>query len=119
MMNEQEIRKGLETGRQHPFPLLQHLAREKDEEGARLVAQIGPEYLQGQQKLRFHSLVRELAPEVAKAEQTERACRSESKRQEHTSALATSLEARNAATRERRKGPQLPSGGSWNLPLDV
>jgi hypothetical protein len=110
-MNEEQIRQGLESGKHHPFPLLQRLAGEKDEGGARIVAEIGPEYLQG--------LVRELTPEVAKAEETEMARRSEGKRQEHTSAFAASLESRNAATRERRNGPQLPSGGGWNLPLDA
>jgi hypothetical protein len=118
-MNEREIRQGLEAGRQHPFPLLQHLAREGDQEGARLVAKIGPEYLQGRERLRFRGLVRELTPEVSEAEEAQRARRSEIKRQEHTSALAASLETKNAATRERRKGFQPPSGGGWNLPLDV
>src|SRR5687767_15094953 len=103
-MNEQEIRKGLETGRQHPFPLLQHLAREGDEDGARFVAEVGPEYLQGKERLRFRALVRELVPEVSAAEQAQRYRRSERKRQEQTSALAASLETRNAATRDRWKG---------------
>jgi hypothetical protein len=40
-MNEQQIRQGLESGKHHPFPLLQHLAREGNQEGARLVAEIG------------------------------------------------------------------------------
>jgi hypothetical protein len=118
-MNEEQIRQGLESGKHHPFPLLQRLAGEKDEGGARIVAEIGPEYLQGKERLRFQGLVRELTPEVAKAEETEMARRSEGKRQEHTSAFAASLESRNAATRERRNGPQLPSGGGWNLPLDA
>lgn len=118
-MNEQEIRKGLETGRQHPFPLLQHLVREKDDEGARLVAEIGPEYLQGRERLRFRGLVRELAPGVSEAEEAQRARRSEGKRQEQTSALAAALEARNAESRERHKGYRPPTGGGWQLPPSV
>ncbi len=118
-MNEQEIRQGLETGRQHPFPLLQHLAREGDQDGARLVAEIGPEYLQGRERLRFRGLVRELTPEVSEVEEAQRAWRSESKRQERSTTLADALAAKNAATRERRKGFQQPTGGGWNLPLDT
>lgn len=117
-MNEAQIRAGLESGKQHPFPLLQHLAREGDEEGARLVAEMGPERLRGREKLRFRALVRELVPEVHEAEERETAARSERKREGQTSALGDSLAAMNAATRARRRGP-LPTGGGWNLPLDA
>jgi hypothetical protein len=120
-VNEQEIRKGLETGHQHPFPLLQHLAAEGDEEGARFVAEIGPEYLQGRERLRFRGLVRELVPEVFGAEEAERAKRSERKRKEQTSALGASLKAKATAKREKRQQHLMPSGqpGGWNLPLDA
>ena len=118
-MNEQEIRKGLESGKQHPFPLLQLLAREGDEEGARLVAQIGPEYVEGKDRLRFRGLVRELVPEVFEAEQARVAARSERKRREQTSALAEPLKAMNDAERERREARRPSSGGGWNLPLSV
>ena len=117
-MNQQEIRTGLESGKLHPFPLLQHLAREGDQESARIVAEMGPEYVHGQERLRFRNLVRELVPEVYQAEASATAKRSERKRQEQTTALGDSLKAMNTATRVRRQGP-LPSGGGWNLPLDV
>ncbi len=118
-MNEQEIRKGLESGKLHPFPLLQHLTREGDQEGVRLVAQAGPEYLQGQERLKFRSLVREIAPEALEAEASEMAARSERKRREHSSALGDSLKAKAAATREQGERRPIPTGGGWSLPLDV
>ncbi len=117
-MNEQEIRKDLESGRLHPFPLLQHLAREGDEEGARFVAEAGPEYLSGQERLKFRALVREIVPAALEAEESEMAARSERKRKEQTSALGDSLKSMNAATRESRQGA-LPTGGAWRMPLDV
>ena len=117
-MNEREIREGLDSGRLHPFPLLQHLAREGDEEGARFVAGVGPEYVQGKERLRFRALVRELAPAALEAEAAEMAARSERKRKEQTAALGDSLGGMNAATREGRQGP-LPTGGGWNLPPAV
>jgi hypothetical protein len=101
-MNEQKIRKGLESGRLHPFPLLQHLAREGDEEGARFVAEAGPEYLHGKERLTFRTLLRELAPGALEAEAAEMAARSERKRQQQTTALEDSLGAMNAVERERR-----------------
>jgi hypothetical protein len=120
-MNEEQIREGLESGILHPFPLLQHLAREGDEDGARFVAEVGSEYLQGKERLRFRGLVRELVPEVFGAEEAERAERSERKRQEQTSALGDSLKAKVAAKREKRLASPMPSGqpGGWNLPLEV
>lgn len=122
-MNEAQIRAGLESGKQHPFPLLQHLAREGDEEGARLVAEMGPERLRGREKLRFRALVRELVPEVHEAEERETAARSERrserKRKEQTTSLGDSLAAMNEAARRQREGPPLPTGGGWNLPLDA
>ena len=118
-MNEQEIRKGIESGKQHPFALLQHLAREGDEQGARIVAEVGPEYVQGKDRLRFRSLVWELVPGVFEAEESRVAARSERKRQEQTSALGDSLAAMNAAERERRERRAPSSGGGWNLPMSV
>ena len=115
-MNEQEMREGLESGKLHPFPLLQHLAREEDQEGARFVAEIGPEYIQGRERLCFKGLVRELVPEDREAKDAQRARHSERKRQEQTSSQADSLKAMNAATRERRKDFQPPAGGGWSLP---
>jgi hypothetical protein len=79
-MNEQEIRKGLESGKLHPFPLLQYIAREGDQEGTRFVAEAGPEYIQARERLRFRGLVRELVPEVTEAEDAQRARHSERKR---------------------------------------
>jgi len=118
-MNEQEIRKGLESGKLHPFPPLQHLAREEDQESARFVAEMGPEYLQGGERLKFRSLVRELLPEALETEDAQRGGRSERKRQERTTALGDSLVAVNAAEREGREGRPLPTGGGWNLPSAV
>lgn len=118
-MNEQEIRKGFQSGRLHPFPLLQHLAREGDQDGARFVAEAGPEYVHGQEKMRFRGLVRELVPEALEAEESEMAARSERKRQEQTSALGDSLKNMNAAERERRERRPLPNGGGWSMPLEV
>jgi hypothetical protein len=117
-MNEQEMRKGLESEKLHPFPLLQHLALEEDQEGVRFVAQMGPEYLQGQERLRFRGLVQELASQALEleAQNAEWVRRSERKRRERSSAFGDSLEARNAAERERREDWPLPTGGGWSLP---
>jgi hypothetical protein len=117
-MNIEQIRKGLDSGRLHAFPLLQHLACEGDEEGARFVAEAGPEYLHGKERLTFRTLVRELVPEALEAEGSEMAARSERRRQQQTTALGDSLTAMNAATREGRQGP-LPTGGGWSMPMDV
>ena len=46
-MNKQQIREGLQSERLHPFPLLQHLTREGDDEGAPFVAEAGPRYVEG------------------------------------------------------------------------
>ncbi|MDP9475640.1 MAG: hypothetical protein M3R38_08120 [Actinomycetota bacterium] len=118
-MNEQEIRKNLESGRQHPFPLLQHLAREGDEQSARIVAEVGPEYLQGRDRLRFRGLVRELVPEALEVEEAERARRSRAKQEERSAAVGEHLKARAAAIRERREGRPVSSGSGWNLPPAV
>ncbi len=115
-MNERQIREGLDSGRLHPFPLLQHLVNEGDEEGARLVAELGPEHVQGADRLRFRSLVREHLPEIVEAEDAERARRSERKQEERTSAVGGHLKARAAYMREKREGRPISSGGGWNLP---
>ena len=92
--------------------------QEGDKGGARFVAETGPRYVEGQERLRFRGLVRELVPEALEAEAQEMAGRSERRRKERTSALGDSLEGMNAAERERRRGP-LPTGGGWSMPLDV
>jgi hypothetical protein len=117
-MNIEQLRAGLEGGKLHPHPLLQHLAREGDEEGARFVAETGPEYLHGKERLTFRTLVRKLVPEALEAEESEMAARSERRRRQQTTALGDSLTAMNAATREGRQGP-LPTGGGWSMPMDV
>lgn len=123
-MDEQEKQKtlaGLDSGRLHPFPLLQHLAAEGDQEGARFVAEVGPEHLRGADRLRFRGLVRELVPEALEAEDEGRAKRDEKKQQERASALGESLKNKVADAREQRQAQSMPSGqpGGWNLPLDV
>lgn len=75
-MNTEEIQAGLTGGRLHPFPLLQHLAREGDVEGARFVAKVGPGHLHGKEKLHFRALVRELVPEALHDEDRARDSRS-------------------------------------------
>jgi hypothetical protein len=120
-MNEEQIRKGLKSGKLHPFPLLQHLAKEGDEEGTRLVASLGPKYVSGTERLRFRSLVREIAPGTLAAEDAQKRAAQRRKQEERSRALGSSLRAKVAAEREKREGRPVSSGagGGWNLPLDV
>jgi len=120
-MNTEEMQTGLASGRLHPFPLLQHLAREGDGEGARFVAKVGPEHLHGKEKLHFRGLVRELVPEALHDEDQARDSRSKAKQEERASAVGAALQAKVAFEREKGQANPLPPGqpGGWNLPLDV
>ncbi len=119
-MNTEEIQAGLTSGRLHPFPVLQHLHREGDMEGARFVAKVGPEHLHGKEKLHFRSLVRELVPEALRDEDQARASRSKAKQEERVSAVGAALQAKVQYEREKGLANPLPPGqpGGWNLPLD-
>ena len=120
-MNTEEIQTGLASGRLHPFPLLQHLAREGDGEGARFVAKVGPEHLHGKERLHFRGLVRELVPEVLRDEDQARDSRSKAKQEERASATGAALKARVQYQREKGLANPLPPGqpGGWAMPLDV
>ena len=119
-MNTEEIQAGLTSGRLHPFPTLQHLHREGDMEGARHVAKVGPGHLHGKERLHFHSLVRELVPEVLADEDQAREGRSKARQQERVSATGAALQAKVAFEREKGLANPLPPGqpGGWAMPLD-
>ncbi len=120
-MNTEEIQTGLTSGRLHPFPVLQHLHREGDMEGARFVAKVGPGHLHGKEKLHFRGLVRELVPEALAEEDAARGSRSKAKQEEHVSAVGAALQAKVQYEREKGQANPLPKGrpGGWNLPLDA
>ncbi len=120
-MNTEEIQAGLTSGRLHPFPTLQHLARTGDMEGARFVAKVGPEHLHGKERLHFHSLVRELVPEVLRDEDQARDSRSKAAQEERASATGAALKAKVAFERDKGLANPLPPGqpGGWAMPLDA
>ena len=120
-MNTEEIQAGLTSGRLHPFPTLQHLHREGDMEGARFVAKVGPGHLHGKERLHFHSLVRELVPEVLVAEDQAKDSRSKVEQQERSNDVGAALKAKVQYAREKGLANPLPPGqpGGWAMPLDV
>lgn len=118
-MDEREIREGLESGRLHPFPLLQHLAKEGDEDGARLVAREGPRRLRGGDALRFRALVREVAPDVLAERDAGLNASRRREAEARTSALGDALRSKNAETRARNGRKTTPPGGGWSLPPAV
>jgi hypothetical protein len=118
-MNQDQIREGLESGRNHPYSLLIHLHKEDNEQGARLVADIGERYVTGKERLQFRSMVHGLYPDVREAEQTQRRSDLEKSRQQNSSSLGAAIQEKVAEKKAR--GPQgtMPSGGSWQTPLDI
>ncbi len=116
-MNEETIRDGLWSGRLHPQPLLQHLHKEGEDDLARFVAEEGRQYVQGTERLKFRSLVRELYPETLEAEDVKQRRRSQERYEARSRAVGEALKKHVADRREQRlSGPELPQGGGWQLP---
>ena len=118
-MNEQQIREGLESGRNHPYSLLIHLHKEDNEEGARLVADLGERYVSGRERLQFRSMVHGLYPDVREAEQQQRRSDLEKSRQQNSSTLGSALQEKLAEKKSRSSSGMPSNGGSWQMPMDV
>jgi hypothetical protein len=118
-INKEQIRNGLGSGRLHPFPLLEHLSREGDREGVRLVTEIGPRFVYGSERLGFNALFCRVALETLAPSDAQRAEASK-RRAERTKALGSALKNKVAYDREKKMSLGKPSSpGGWNLPLDA
>ena len=118
-MDKEQIREGLESGRNHPLPLLQHLHRQGDEEGVRYVADIGERYISGKERLQFRTLKHGLLPDIRKAEETERKDNLAEQREQNASTLGAAIQEKVAEKKSRSSSGMPAGGGGWNLPLDV
>jgi hypothetical protein len=115
----EQIRSLFESGRQHLIARLMHHTKTGDMDLARIVAQEGPAYLEGGERITFRNLVDKTFPAEAKAKrnavQKERA----KEHEERMGHLAANLKARTAEKRERRLARDFEPVRGWNVPLDV
>jgi hypothetical protein len=109
----------LERGTQHPLARLLHHVKEGELDLARIVAEEGPAYLRGGDRLTFASYVARVFPEQAEAEQ---AAVDKERAKEHEarmSGLASKLKARTAEKVERRQQLEDYSVRGWNTPMEL
>jgi hypothetical protein len=88
-------------------------------EEAKVVAEVGPEFLQGGERLTFRTLVDRIFPEQAEAERAERDKEEAQKHEERMSDLASKLKGRVAERVERRMSNDFEPIRGHNTPLDV
>jgi hypothetical protein len=83
-------------------------------EEAKVVAEVGPEFLQGGERLTFRTLVDRIFPERAERDKEEA-----QKHEERMSDLASKLKGRVAERVERRMSNDFEPIRGHNTPLDV
>jgi hypothetical protein len=112
----EELARDFESGRQHPLAFFQHLAKHGEEERARLVAEVGPDYLKGRERLEFHHLVRYTYPDIREGEDAEHQRQLQKAYEENAEEVGSHLKDMVEERRNQRLSqPFTPSVG-WNVP---
>jgi hypothetical protein len=109
----------LERGSQHPLARLLHHSARGGMDLAKVVAEVGPEFLQGGDRLTFKGYVDRIFPEQAEAERAGVQKKRAKEHEERMSDLASKLKARTAERVERRLSHDFTPIRGHNTPLDV